>query len=343
MNRTVLIGAVTAVLGSLAVATGSSWVWSRLKAHESRQAHSRAEEREAAANELAAARAATGKAYLAAGNWDAALEVLRQARDTENASDLQPIDSLIAQAEQGKADTLFADAQSALGRRDVTEGVRLLTTYLAHPRATRKKRADRLLAQVRRATAADQAAALLRELSAEQLNRLDAGDPPRAVLVSDALVRPIFLDTLRAHLPAERARRAELLAAQRAEAQLRARQRLERENLVRQSPPYKEMASLAIDLEKRFRAEQALLEKQKRALARLTGELNLAGEELATLRKELDEAEQKSLSFHQTFTARRGVARKAFQSLAGFTPADVAVFDQLLDRLGDGLRPGRKS
>jgi hypothetical protein len=328
---------VTAVLGSLAVGAGYLWSWN--KAYEAR---ARAE-REAAANELAAARAATGKAYLEAGNSDAALEVLRQARATDNATNLRPIDSLIVQAEQDKADTLLDGALSALGRRDVAEGVQLLTTYLAHPRATQKKRAEGLLAGVRRATAADQARAVLRDLSPEQLARLNAGVPPPAVLSADAVVRPIFLDTLRAHLPAERARRAELLTAQRAEAQRRARQQQERARLVRQTLPYKEMAELAAELGKRFRAERALLEKQKRALSRLTAELNLAEEELAALRKELDAAEKKAGAFHQTFSGRRVVARKAFQALPGFTPADLAVFDQLLDRLGDGLLPGGKS
>jgi hypothetical protein len=339
MNRTVVVGIVLAVLGPLTIGAGSWALWSRQKDYEARLALAREE----SANELVASRVATGKAYLASGNWDAALVALRQARATEHATNLDQVGPLIVQAEQGKASVLLAGALSALRRRDVAEGVRLLTTYLAHPRATQKKRAERLIAQVRRATAADHAVAVLRGLRAEQLDRLGAGDTPPDGGVTDAVVRPIFLDTLRVHLPNERHRRAALLVAQQAEAQRRARERQEREKRVVVSAPYREMAELAADLGKRLRAERAMLNRQRRALARLASELNVSGEDLATLRKELDEAEKKMGPYHKTFTARRAAARKAFQALEGFTTADLDVFDQLLDRLADGLLPNSKS
>ena len=155
------------------------------------------------------------------------------------------------QAEQGEAGALLESALSALRRRSAPEGLRLLTAYLAHTQAAQLERAERLAAGVRRATAADRAAALVRRLSDEQLDWLESGDvavPIDDELLNDELVKPIFLDTLRGQLPKERLHRARLLAAEREEAERRAREQEEREGRMRASVPYKEMVKLAADV-----------------------------------------------------------------------------------------------
>jgi hypothetical protein len=339
MNRTVLIAAAAA-LGLLVIVAGLWHLHGKQQEHEQRVAAERAEERVAVANMLAASRAATGRAYLASQDWEAALKALHKARATENATDFEEIDSLIALAEQGQANALLEKALSALRRREVPEGLRLLKAYLAHPRASKKKRAEQLVAQVRRASAADRAAVQLRRLSDAELLTLEVQPPPagldallrrlsgpsRQDLLTDAVVQPIFLDTLRAGLAKERQRRAALLAA-----------RLERERRGRDTAPYKEMAELAAGLRQRYLTERAMLDKQKRALTRLVRELNITGEDLDKLRKEIEDAEKKTAALKQTFAARRGAARKAFQALKDFTRTDLEVFEQLLDRLGEGV------
>jgi hypothetical protein len=343
MNRTVVIGAVLTVLGLLAIGGGVWHLHTRKIEYESRVARAQEDEKQALARQLLAWRVETGKAYLTARQWDAALKALREARASEQASNGEEVDALIVQAEQGQAAALLESARSTLRRRDAAGGVRLLRAYLAHARASEKTQAEQLVAQVRSATARDQAVALLRQSSDAQLDRLDAGDIPAGdrVNVTDALVRPIFLDTLRAALPAERQRRAALLAAARADAERLARERAAREKRVHESAPYKEIAELARDLRKRYLAEREMLDRQKRALERLARELNLAGEELARLRKNLDEAEKKAAALPQTFVARRDAARKAFGALAGVTAADLEVFDQLVGRLAEGLAAGK--
>jgi hypothetical protein len=241
-----------------------------------------------------------------------------------------------AQAEQGASVALLEEARTALRRRDAAEGLRLLTAYLAHTQAVQKDKAERLLSDLRRATAADRAGALVRRLSDEQLDGLEAGEVPSEAPAIDPLVKPIFLVALRDQLPRERLRRAKILAAKRAEADRQAREREEREARVRESAPFKEMVQLAVDLRKRYLGEKGRRDQRKRALDRLTRELNLDSEDQDRL-KELDEGEKTAAIVKQKFAARRGPARKAFQALKGFTAADLEIFDRLLDRMGDEL------
>src|SRR5262245_5108096 len=126
MNRTVLIVATVAVLGLVVIVAGLSHLHTRQKEYEQRLAAERAEERVAVANMLAASRAATGKAYLASQDWEAALKALHRARATENATDFEEIDALIVEAEGGQANALLENALSALRRLDAKEGLRLL-------------------------------------------------------------------------------------------------------------------------------------------------------------------------------------------------------------------------
>jgi hypothetical protein len=242
------------------------------------------------------------------------------------------------QAEEAEADAVLQNALSALRRRDAVAGRRLLKEYLHYARASQKERARVLLAEVQRATAPDRLAAFLRGLDDDQIDELESGPLPSEAPVSDELARAIFLDRLRAGLPRERRRRADLLAAEQAEIERRARQRKEREVFVLASAPYKGMVELAAGLRKRYLAERALLERQRRALERVLGELNIGGEEEAALRKELAEAKKRAGAVEQAFAARRGQARKALAAVEGATPAHLEVFDRLLDRLAEGLR-----
>jgi hypothetical protein len=155
------------------------------------------------------------------------------------------------QAEQGEAGALLENALSALRRRAPDEGLRLLTAYLAHTQAVQTERAERLAAGVRRATAVDRAAALVRRLNDEQLNQLDAGGDQLPVgddLVNDPLVKPIFLDVLRGQLPRERRYREGVRAAERTETERLAREQAEREARVRASAPYRDFVKLAADV-----------------------------------------------------------------------------------------------
>jgi hypothetical protein len=339
MNRTVWICSALGLLGLLAVAGEFWYLRSRQQEAEARLTGEREGRTEALANELASSRAATGKAYLASRDYDKALKALHEAKATENATNLDRIAPLIVQAERGQAAALLERALSALLRRDVASGQRLLADYLAHPRAQEKERARRLTAGVRQVASEAYAASLLRRLSDEQLGGLDAGAGPAASSdqLDDALLRPLLLATLRTQLPKERKRRADLLAAKRAQEQRLARERAQREARVLASAPYKQMAELTAGLSKRSREERAMLSKQKRALARLVRELGIADPEEGRLRKNLAEGEKKVAAFHQAFLDRRAPARKAFQALKGATAADLEVFDKLLARLAEGL------
>jgi predicted RNase H-like nuclease (RuvC/YqgF family) len=190
----------------------------------------------------------------------------------------------------------------------------------------------------------DKGAAVLRRLSAKQLDHLEAGVlPPAEYPVSDELVKPIFLDALRGQLPAERLRRAGLAAAEKAEVERRAREKAARETRVRDSAPYKDMVELAANLTKRYEEDRLRLDKQKRALERLIGELRLEGKQEARLRKEMDNPEKLAASLKKTFAERRNLARKVFKELDGFTADDLALFDALLGRLAETLPGGGKS
>jgi hypothetical protein len=241
------------------------------------------------------------------------------------------------QAERDRAEALLADAVTALRRRDPSAAMDLLAGYLAHPAAAHKERAARLLAETRRATAAHRAAEALRELSDDDLRRLDAGGEPLAGEgPTDPLLAPIYHDTLRGRLPAERSRREAVRVAERAEAQRVARVRAQREGRVCASDPYKEMLGLARRLRKQYGGAQAMRERRKRALERLAAELKVGPEDQEALRKDLDE-EEKGLAVRKAFAEGREAARKGFAALPGVSPDDMQVFDRLADRLAAGL------
>jgi hypothetical protein len=243
------------------------------------------------------------------------------------------------QAERDEADALLEKALSALRRRDAAGGLRLLAEYLDLEQATQKERALQLVEDVQRATSGERSAAFLRRLSEAQLARLEAGgDPPsRGEEVTEALAKPLYLDTLRAGVPGERQRREELRRAEQAEVQRRIREQQQRETRVRASVPYKQMVALADDLRKRYHEARGRLQRQKRALERLFRELVLNEEEQARLRKELDESKKKAQALKRTFAERRAPARAAFQAEEGVAVADLEVFDRLLDRLAEKL------
>jgi hypothetical protein len=245
------------------------------------------------------------------------------------------------QAEYKESAAVLEKAILALRRRNVAEGTDLLATYLDHERAAEKERARQLLADVRRATATQRAAVALRKLSDAQLDKVEAGDPVATEdQVSDELIKPIFLDTLRAQLPKERQRRSAQIAERKAKVLRLLREKEAREARVRESAPYKQMVALAQSLRKRYLAGQAMRDKQKRALERLTRELNIDAEDQAKLRKEAEEGDTNAAAHKKTFAERRAAARKAFQALAGVTAADLEVFDQFLKRLADNLLVG---
>jgi hypothetical protein len=339
--RRLLLFGTLAIAGTLAIVAEFRYLQGRQREQEARFAREREEHDAALATELVSARLDAARLHLARHDWAAALKALHEAERTENATNRDAITPLLEEAERGQAASMLEQALAALGHKDAEQASRLLEAYLADPRAAERDRAARLKAELLRATAEGQAVPFLRRLSDDQLARLDEtgelpklGDDP----VTDERVRPVFVDTLRRHLPPERERRAAVRAAERAEAERLAKLHAAREAKVRDTAVYRELAAHVAGVRSAFRAERTLAEKRERALKEVFRELGIRDQqEQAMYRDKLTGEGEKSKASAPDLAARRSKAKQEFRKLDGFDDADRETFDALVDRLIDDM------
>jgi hypothetical protein len=300
------------------------------------------EEREAdLANEVVRARLEAARAHLARRDFDAALTTLRDTKGTEKATKKDALEPLLTEAEKGQAAALFESAVAALQRREPDAALKALAAFLAHPHCTERDRALALQAEVHRATDDGQAIAFLRATTDARLDHL--GDADAALTaddntpVRDERVRPLFLDTVRRHLPAEVQRRTALRVAERANAERLARERVERETKVRESEAYRQVASLVAGVRAQYRREREAADKQNKLLDRMFQELRITDEEEKAEARKLYGIPSKRDEFRKLVEDSRAQARKQAGGLESLTPAEREMFTQMIDQLTDEL------
>jgi hypothetical protein len=269
----------------------------------------------ATADAEVAARVETARAHLQRREWDEAARLLEEALAVPDATATEEARQLLLQARRGQADLLLDGARAAAGARDVRRALDLLAAYLAHPQAADRESAARLEAAISQALSDPEAIHYLAGLSDEVLARLAQGDVPQDA--ADPAVRDLFADTLRPHLPQELARRAQLRAA-----------RARREEQLRQSPAFRELARFVRAELRDRQAREELAHKQARALALLPAQLKLTDPaELERLRTGGEREETQA-----RVARKRDEARRAFRGEPGHDAADSEAFDRLVDQ-----------
>jgi hypothetical protein len=268
----------------------------------------------AAADAEVAARVEGARAHVQRQEWDEAVRLLEEALAVQRATATEEARQLLLQARRGQAEALLEGARAAAGARDVPRALDRLAAYLAHPQAADKEGATRLQAEISRALSGPEALRCLAGLSDEALAGLARGDAPEGL--ADAAVRDLFADTLRRHLPQELARRAQLRAAA-----------ARREEQLRQSPAFRELARFVRAELRQRQAQEELARKQRRALALLPEQLNVTDPaELKRLRAGGDREAAARVA------RKRAEARRAFRREPGHDAADAEAFDRLVER-----------
>jgi hypothetical protein len=278
----------------------------------------------AAADAEVAAGVESARASIQRQEWDGAVRALEEALAVEDATATEKAQELLLQARRGQADALLERARAAAGAKDVPRALDLLAAYLAHPQAADQESATRLQAALNRALSDPEAVRYLGRLSDEELARLARGGAPEGA--DDPVVRDLFAGTLRRHLPQELARRAQWRAAG-----------ARREERLRQSPAFREVARFVRAEQRDREAREDLNRKQRRALALLPEQLNVTDRvELERLRAGDDrEAEGR-------VARKRTEARRAFRRELGHDAADAEAFDRLVEKeLGALAGPAR--
>ncbi len=268
----------------------------------------------AAADAELAARAESARAHVQRHEWDEAVRLLEEALAVKHATATEEAQGLLLQARRGQADVLLERARDAAGAKDVPRALELLAAYLAHPQAADRESATHLEAAINHALSEPEAVRFLAGLSDEVLGRLAQGDVPRDA--ADPAVRDLFADTLRRHLPQELARRAQLRAA-----------RARREERLRQSPAFRELARFVRAELRDRQAREELARKQARALALLPEQLKVTDpDDLGRLRAGGEREEAQARVAH-----KRAEVRRAFRREPGHDAADAEAFDRLVD------------
>jgi hypothetical protein len=334
-----LLCAAVAAVGALAFIWEFSYLQQKQKEHEVRLLREHEEHETTLANELVTVRIDTARLFLERRDWDAALKSLREADSSEKATNRDTLVPLIEQAEHGQAAALLDEAMTAIGHKDAAVALRRLESYLGHPRATEREQATRLRDEVLRATAEAQAVPFLRQLTDFQLASFDVSgelpiqdnDP-----VTDKRVRPLFMETLRRHIRPERQRRIAVREAERAEAERVAKEIAARESKVRNTAVYRTLAEYVEGVRTTLRADRTFLDKREKVLEAMFRDLGITDREEKDLyRAKLMSRSEKVQVSEPDLIARRLQAKKDFGKLEGFTDAERATFDTMVDRLVD--------
>jgi hypothetical protein len=162
------------------------------------------------ANQAVAAQVEAARSHMNSERWDEAAALIRTALATEDASQLDEARILWTRVRQKQAALVLQAAESALAKREASQALKLLQSYLDDPDGTEHERAADLRKQLERAASPAAAAALLQRLpnpalvDFAQTGRLSDPDG-----ITDPKVRAIQLDNLQAHLAAEVQRRRE--------------------------------------------------------------------------------------------------------------------------------------
>jgi len=150
-------------------------------------------------------------------NWIEAVDLLQSAVNTKDATDLADANRLLGEFKEAKEqqdaeqlERMFDSAVAALDKKDLDNAKKVLEAYRANPHATRKDKANRLVAELSEVTSEEKVAERLRQMSDDDLSLLAQGKPlQNREQFEVGSLSAVFEAILRKGAPQEQARRNE--------------------------------------------------------------------------------------------------------------------------------------
>ena len=298
----------------------------------------------ASANELVAAQTETARAHIALQHWDQAIRHLKDAIAQEWATNRDESRSLLEQAQKGQADALFDAAGLAIARKDASAALRLLRAYLAHPRASKTERAEKLCEEIVYADSDEEAARQLEHLSDDALALFrERGHLAEDDGIRTVGVREIFKETLRRNLGRElEKRRARREVARRA-AQRRAVEQGVQTARLRNTPSFRALSAFISQTLTQARERRELSRRQEAALTQLFQQLGVNDpNEQAKLRANLVDSDGFN-SIVESVDHQRAEIKRSYRASPEFEESNRELFDQLVDHELDDLLKALKA